>query len=765
MTFKVENFCLLGGEGKAKLSYQIWLYKTNDSIDEIVQDNYFLGVKGKLYINDIIIINTNENLKYIKVVSNNIGSGTIKTEDITNEVNISDFIPLPSIEGGSAGVSNEVSRSDHQHPLIQSTTNEKGSIELATEEEAIEGADNEKAITPLTNQKHFEDQQATNENISNGDDVKKYINPKQLKEALVDGLPFWKEEEKYNQYDIVKYLVNGKLTIYYSLNNENKGNIPVDTLNTNWKELIENQKSNGSSHNILDIVESYSYNNDTEELILLDHGRETFEESKSFAELGDIIEYRLNPEIFDYIKDDYFTTMYSWNQKTIMFNWNGDLDICGYRLPIGEFKEYKDTNYDPRDYLCFDKSGGILRAGGANFCGMNIIEYYENLKNNTTNVEKGFPASYLTEYLDEGNDDYKTQFNRFLKHSNGNCTSLGFFFYTGFCLIEEDFDKRVTDKRIICRFDGRKYYYNQEIIKNNIYSIEFATTGFDSNNISDRKIKVFFYLVNENGEEKKIELQTQTTYNLKWATKDDVASGHWIKYAKMLYFLFDVNTNSFYFTIDDVKYTKIDFHNSKFNDYDNCYNINRAIELTKTEANKLVPIDNSINLDNYSLAPDKVKENVNYSYSSRPRITFFNYYKPVGLNFKVPNEIAELYCKIQIMDFTGTFCYQNEMDIYIREWSGIIGRSPDYILEEKDGDKYKRRVSKICFPYYPALPVYKQYLEETKNFVILEEIIYDLEESDYNKQRSIQLGKKQEKNNNDFAFGSVYEKLTKICIK
>ena len=61
----------------------------------------------------------------------------------------------------------------------------------------------------------------------------------------------------------------------------------------------------------------------------------------------------------------------------------------------------------------------------------------------------------------------------------------------------------------------------------------------------------------------------------------------------------------------------------------------------------------------------------------------------------------------------------------------------------------------------------KSYLEETKNFVILEEIIYEFESGeDYNKERSIQLGKKQKKNNNnDFAFGSVYEKITRICIK
>ena len=540
MSFKIQNFCWVGG----KHGCQIFAYKTEDTIEEITSDNYFKNIQGKIFINDVIIIIQNSGLKYIKVAEYSYREGLqIKTEIISSGGEISDIdipsfsesIPLKNIENGSSGISNEMSRSDHQHPLIEATTDEKGSIELATEEEAIEGADNEKAITPLTNQKHFEEQQATNENINNGDDVKKYINPKQLKEALEQ------KQNKLTNIDNTLNIVNNvDNTSNINLAISNTDNIllkEVDGLKVNINLSYDNTtgilKLTGKDNTeiaTIDLplssflkssrVEKNPVNPDNAGEILdgtyliLTFTNEDGEDQENYIDLSKLVDVYTSTNKAISI-EDYEITLNVDNASNLIINDNG-LSVAGTHIIISKQEKEKYDNYETnkQDKLIagdlieineatdtisvknvYNKTetDNLLNLKQNKLTAGNNIDIEEKTDEGTGEVLETIINSYSilqVEELPVNNINNKIIYKLAIKNDGGDITGYDLYYHDEI----NGFVKITKDKEII------KDLEKTLNIIDNTYKIKTDLKNIDNNIIASNELDITENVVNSNTE-------------------------------------------------------------------------------------------------------------------------------------------------------------------------------------------------------------------------------------------------------------------------
>ncbi len=166
---------------------------------------------------------------------------------------------------------NKISSGINQVALSLSFNSDSGKWELGTSEldpdramdkvlkasvdEAIDSVDDVKYLTSYTNEKHFESKNATNEEINNGLDIFKYINPKQINDIknylinkidkkinITDAINKWNSELTFNAGDLTFLVDNNLPYLYYSKTDNNIGNNPL-TDDTNWANLYNYMSS------------------------------------------------------------------------------------------------------------------------------------------------------------------------------------------------------------------------------------------------------------------------------------------------------------------------------------------------------------------------------------------------------------------------------------------------------------------------------------------------------------------------------------------
>lgn len=152
-TFDLNRFYVIAGNSSAKKSFQILGYKIeNETLDDLLQPNYFEPIKDKLNKDDVILVLDlkkeldYKNIEFLIVSKKSLTDIVIKKLDLTGE--FSTNLPLPTLVNGSIGTSSFLSRSDHQHPKTIATETETGEIAIATTDEVAKGTDNTTAITP-----------------------------------------------------------------------------------------------------------------------------------------------------------------------------------------------------------------------------------------------------------------------------------------------------------------------------------------------------------------------------------------------------------------------------------------------------------------------------------------------------------------------------------------------------------------------------------------------------------------------------------------
>ena len=137
------------------------------------------------------------------------------------------------------------SKTDPDDKKEQATEEELGVVKIARSIDVKEGEDDLRAITPKKLKEELDDRQATDEEIEIGEDIKKYVNPKQLKSLnnktdniedttnyiLSDGIAGWIEDFEYKKFSIVTYIEGETVNLYYSLFDKNKRHLPTDK---NW---------------------------------------------------------------------------------------------------------------------------------------------------------------------------------------------------------------------------------------------------------------------------------------------------------------------------------------------------------------------------------------------------------------------------------------------------------------------------------------------------------------------------------------------------
>ena len=126
-----------------------------------------------------------------------------------------------------------------------------GVVKLATQDETTTGTNDEKAITPLKLKTELDNRQATDEEIEEGADVKKYVNPSQLKQVsdgvgnldnttqniIQEGIGSWKEDFNYKKNSIVTILNEDTPRLFFSNENDNLGNNPIISP-IDWTEIL-----------------------------------------------------------------------------------------------------------------------------------------------------------------------------------------------------------------------------------------------------------------------------------------------------------------------------------------------------------------------------------------------------------------------------------------------------------------------------------------------------------------------------------------------
>lgn len=276
MSYKRRNFGILGGEAKGGASIRLYSYllDKDETFDDLLAVGYFNEERERLLPNDLVKVlmpDKDFKLGYLMVKKITIDNVEVIKVEIDAK---SDLLPLPDSDTGSSGNSDLISRYDHQHPKVIATETERGQIIIASEEETLQAVDNTKAITPLKNKLYFDNQQATSEEVQQGQDVKKYLNPLQVKTI--------KDELQQNINNNTTLINNNKQELdedISSINqnivdinsqiqgiNNNKANISLNNINAKGQKVIKDIVSdnyvlrNGSNANFSDLNDTAEYN-------------------------------------------------------------------------------------------------------------------------------------------------------------------------------------------------------------------------------------------------------------------------------------------------------------------------------------------------------------------------------------------------------------------------------------------------------------------------------------------------------------------------
>ena len=183
MSYKRKNFGILGGEAKGGASIRLYSYLLDkeETFNDLLATGYFNEERERLLPNDLIkVLMPDKDFKLGYLMVKRVTLDNVEVIKVEIDAK-SDLLPLPDSDNGSAGTSDLISRYDHQHPKVIATETIRGQIIIASEEETLQGINNTKAITPLKNKLYFDNQQAISEEINNGANVKKFLNPLQVK--------------------------------------------------------------------------------------------------------------------------------------------------------------------------------------------------------------------------------------------------------------------------------------------------------------------------------------------------------------------------------------------------------------------------------------------------------------------------------------------------------------------------------------------------------------------------------------------------------
>ena len=249
MSYKRKNFGILGGEAKGGASIRLYSYLLDkeETFNDLLATGYFNEERERLLPNDLIkVLMPDKDFKLGYLMVKRVTLDNVEVIKVEIDAK-SDLLPLPDSDNGSSGNGDLISRYDHRHPKVIATETERGQIIIASEEETLQGANDTKVITPFKNKLYFNNQQATNEEINNGADVKKYINPLQVK-TIKDELQqninnnttlinTNKQELDEDISSINQNIVNINSQIQGI--NTNKANVSLDNINAEGQNVIK----------------------------------------------------------------------------------------------------------------------------------------------------------------------------------------------------------------------------------------------------------------------------------------------------------------------------------------------------------------------------------------------------------------------------------------------------------------------------------------------------------------------------------------------
>lgn len=254
MSYKRKNFGILGGEAKGGASIRLYSYLLDkeETFNDLLATGYFNEERERLLPNDLIkVLMPDKDFKLGYLMVKRVTLDNVEVIKVEIDAK-SDLLPLPDSDNGSSGTSDLVSRHDHQHPKVIATETERGQIIIASEEETLQGADNTKAITPFKNKLYFDNQQATNEEINNGNDVKKYLNPLQVKTI--------KDELQQNINNNTTLINNNKQELDEDISSINQNivniNSQIQGINTNKANVSLNNINEEGQNVIKGIISS-----------------------------------------------------------------------------------------------------------------------------------------------------------------------------------------------------------------------------------------------------------------------------------------------------------------------------------------------------------------------------------------------------------------------------------------------------------------------------------------------------------------------------
>ena len=257
MSYKRKNFGILGGEAKGGASIRLYSYLLDkeETFSDLLATGYFNEERERLLPNDLIKVlmpDKDFKLGYLMVTRVTLDNVEVIKVEIDAK---SDLLPLPDSDNGSSGTGDLISRYDHQHPKVIATETERGQIIIASEEETLQGVNNTKAITPLKNKLYFDNQQATNEEINNGANVKKYLNPLQVKTI--------KDELQQNINNNTTLINTNKQELDEDISSINQDIVDVNSqiqgINTNKANISLNNINAEGQNAIKDIISDTAF--------------------------------------------------------------------------------------------------------------------------------------------------------------------------------------------------------------------------------------------------------------------------------------------------------------------------------------------------------------------------------------------------------------------------------------------------------------------------------------------------------------------------
>lgn len=249
MSYKRRNFGILGGEAKGGASIRLYSYLLDkeETLNDLLSTGYFNEERERLLPNDLIkVLMPDKDFKLSYLMVKKVSLNNVEVVKVEIDAK-SDLLPLPDSDNGSSGAGDLISRYDHQHPKVIATETERGQIIIASEEETLQAEDNTKTITPFKNKLYFNNQQATNEEISNGEDVKKYLNPLQVKtikdelQTNIDNNTTLINDNKQELDENISNINQNIVDINSQIQgiNNNKANISLDNINTEGQKVIK----------------------------------------------------------------------------------------------------------------------------------------------------------------------------------------------------------------------------------------------------------------------------------------------------------------------------------------------------------------------------------------------------------------------------------------------------------------------------------------------------------------------------------------------